>query len=636
MLPQHSIPPKEGRFVPSHPRPKVKTRRKRMLLRITRFILAVVAGWLVVSFLLFRSPVSDAKSLRATSSLVTDRILQIWLTDIRTLELPVHDSTSQGTLDEQSIVKTPAGLQQNVHSATGKDEESAESLSNNVEHTNENMNSKNLEPNIFDAALDSLLSTISNKLYLQELIQPVIGTGEKKLHELALRTRAYKKFFEIWENVHLVKDNDHTYVRNDIVTYIRDRFSESTFPEALHKYEAYRHFITKFSALLFPWTSPYFADHMGLHISSRHGGRGIVTTAGNNHAPFLLAAIPSFRLLGCDLPVEIMYLGESDLSEDFRTKLDALPGVTTRDLSAMVSDEGWRLNGWAGKPFAILFSSFREAVFIDADSLFFVNPELLFDDPDYVRTGALFFRDRNILPESKKEWLQKILPKPISQYVQESRMWTGESGHVQESGVVVVDKWKHFVTLLLVCRMNGPERDRNGVDTVGTYDMVYGDKETFWIGWELAGDTSYAFHSGGSGVMGIVQTPGNFNATDQQSELTIGKGTEAVPTKKERKLAPDHESDLTICAPQLLHLDREKRPLWFNGWLYENKYAGSKRVLGAFEAFMEEPGESLDRAPWQLEESNLCCLSNSVAKDFTRQETEWLGVLIEMARTVES
>lgn len=474
MLPQHSVPPKEGRFAPAHPRPKVKTRRQRMLLRITRFIFVVVAGWFIVSFILFRSPASDAKSLRSTSSLVTDRLSQIWPTDIRTLELPVHDLTSQGALDEQSIVKSPAGLQQTIHSATGKDEESAESLSNNVKHTNENMNSKNLEPNLFDAALDSLLSTISNTLYLQELIQPVIGTGEKKLHELALRTRAYKKFFEIWENVHLVKNNDHTYVRNDIVTYIRDRFSESTFPEALHKYEAYRHFITKFSALLFPWTSPYFADHMGLHVSSRHGGRGIVTTAGNNHAPFLLAAIPSFRLLGCDLPVEIMYLGASDLSEDFRMKLDALPGVTTRDLSAMVSDEGWRLNGWAGKPFAILFSSFREVVFIDADSLFFINPELLFHDPDYVRTGALFFRDRNILPESKKEWLQKILPKPISQSVQESRMWTGESGHVQESGVVVVDKWKHFVALLLVCRMNGPERDRNGVDTVGTYDMVYG------------------------------------------------------------------------------------------------------------------------------------------------------------------
>jgi hypothetical protein len=470
MLPYHSTPPKEGRIPASYSRLKAKTRQKRILLRIIRFIFVVIAGWLVILLLRLKSPASDAKNV-----LNTDRLWQIWPADTKTAELPVHDATSQGELGRKPIVKSPAGPQENVNSAS-EDPESPRSFSNDVEYssTNKNTNLKNPEPDSFDSALDYLLSTVPSELYFRKLLRPVIGTGEEKLHELGLRTRAYKNFFEAWENVHIVNQDDRTYVRDDVVPRIRDRFSEPTFPETLHKYESYRRFLTKFSALLFPWTRPYFADHMSLHVSSRHGGRGIVTTAGNNHAPFLLAAIPSFRLLGCDLPVEVIYLGESDLSKDFRTKLDALPGVTTRDLSAMVNDEGWRLNGWAGKPFSILFSSFREVIFIDADSLFFTNPELLFDDPDYVRTGALFFKDRNILPESKREWLQKILPKPISKSVQQSRMWTGESGHVQESGVVVVDKWRHFVALLLVCRMNGPDRDGNGAGIVGTYDMVYG------------------------------------------------------------------------------------------------------------------------------------------------------------------
>ena len=634
----------------SYPRLKAKTRRKRMLFRIARLIFGVLSGWLIISFLL-KSPALDANNV-----LVTDRLWQIWPTDTKISELPVHDATSQGELDGQSTVESQAASQENVNPASTY-LDLPQSSSYNVENTKDT-NSKNSEPDSFDTALDYLLSTIPSELYLQKLLQPVSGTGEEKLHELGLRTRAYKNFFEAWENAHLISNDDHTYVRDDIVSRIRARLSESTFPETLHKYESYRHFITKFSALLFPWTNPYFADHMSLHVSSRHGGRGIVTTAGNNHAPFLLAAIPSFRLLGCDLPVEVMYLGENDLNKDFRMKLDALPGVTTRDLSAMVDDEGWRLNGWAGKPFSILFSSFREAIFIDADSLFFVNPELLFADPDYMRTGALFFTDRNILPESKREWLQKILPQPISRSVQESRMWTGESGHVQESGVIVVDKWVHFVALLLVCRMNGPDRNGNGAGMVGTYDMVYGsycpgtslhatflfanpwsyagDKETFWLGWELAGDTSYAFHRGGSGVMGVVQTPNNFDSTVQQPESTIGEGTGVVSTGEGTKMADSHQSDITICAPQLLHLDHEKRPLWFNGWLYENKYAGSKRTIGRFEMFMEEPSESLDPAAWQLEESNLCCLTNSVAKEFTEEETKWLGALIDMARAVES
>lgn len=377
-------------------------------------------------------------------------------------------------LDEKSTVQIPLESQENVNSATGKDQDSTQSLSNNVEHTDKKTDPENLGLDISSAALDYLLSTIPSESDTRELLQPVTSTGEKRLHELGLRTRAYKKFFEAWEDVHLVNNRDHTYVRDDIIIHMRDTFSESTFPEALQKYETYRHFVTKFATLLFPWTSPYFADHMSLHVSSRHGGRGIVTTAGNSHAPYLLAAIPSFRLLGCDLPIEIMYLGDRDLNEDFRTKLEALSGVTTRDLSVMVNDEGWQLNGWAGKPFSMLLSSFREVMFIDADSLFFINPELLFDDPEYLRTGALFFRDRKIMPESKREWLQKILPPPISESVQQSRMWTGESGHMQESGVVVVDKWMHFVALLLVCRMNGPDRDGNGGDIKGTYDMVFG------------------------------------------------------------------------------------------------------------------------------------------------------------------
>ncbi|OQE01757.1 hypothetical protein PENVUL_c041G04032 [Penicillium vulpinum] len=610
MLPRHSLPLKEGRFTPSYPRSKVRARPKSIILRIARFIVAAVAGWLVISFLLPTSPASDAKS----SNSVTDGFWKIWPTNIKTVELSGHDPR-----DGNPIVENPAGLQENVN-ATTNDQGSPQSIENT-----DRTNSKSLDPNFFDAALDHLLSTIPDEIYIRELLRPLTVTGEERLHELGLRTRAYKRFFEAWENVHLVDNDNHTYVRDDVIPYIRNKFSEPTFSEALHKYESYRQFLTKFTTLLFPWPSPYFADHMTLHVSSRYGGRGIVTTAGNDHAPFLLAAIPSFRLLGCNLPVEVMYLGDDDLSEEFRTRLEAIPGVTTRDLSAMVNDKGWRLKGWAGKPFAMLFSSFREVLFIDADSLFFVSPESLFDDPEYVRTGALFFRDRNIIPESKKEWLQKVLPKPISKSVRQSRMWTGESAHVQESGVVVVDKWKHFVALLLVCRMNGPDRDGDGANNVGTYDMVYGDKETFWIGWELAGDTSYAFHQGPAGVMGIAQTSDSPNSTKERPTLT---------SNAEIAVASVHDTSLTICAPQLLHLDREKRPLWFNGWLYENKFART-RVLGRFEMFMEEPSESSDSA-WEMKESNLCCLSNSATNHFTKQEFEWLGELIEMAKTVNN
>jgi hypothetical protein len=131
--------------------------------------------------------------------------------------------------------------------------------------------------------------------------------------------------------------------------------------------------------------------------------------------------------------------------------------------------------------------------------------------------------------------------------------------------------------------------------------------------------------------MGVVQNPDNFNPTNELPELNLDSSL-AIATRKERKLAPGHESDLTICAPQLLHLGRDQRPLWFNGWLYKNKYANTKRTIGEFEVFMEEPTEVLNPGAWQLEENNMCCLSNAATQEFTQEEKEWLGALIKMAK----
>ena len=328
----------------------------------------------------------------------------------------------------------------------------------------------------FEADLNRVLSLLPDEINARELLRPVKGTGKEKLREMGLRARAFKTFYEAWETLHFVPNEDGIHIRNNVVQYLRSHHAQAALAETIRSYEAFRYFLQRLSALLFPWTAPYFADHLTLHAHFYNGGRGIVLSAGDNQAPYLLTSIPSFRRLGCNLPIEIMYLGDRDLGEDFRAQLESLPGVITRDLSQMVNDEGWSLAGWAGKPFAILMSSFREVIFVDADAFFFRNPEILFEDPTYEETGALFFRDRQMFPESKKRWLQQILPKPISKQVRESRFWTGKSGHMQESGVMVIDKWKHFVALLFVTRMNGPDRDGNKAEgKIGVYDMVYGE-----------------------------------------------------------------------------------------------------------------------------------------------------------------
>lgn len=333
-----------------------------------------------------------------------------------------------------------------------------------------------------DQGLKHIFDIAPDELHVRELLRPITDSGKERLRELGLRARAFRHLLEAWEDVHLIFKKDAVLVRDDLITYLSKVksltgiHSHKSRAEIIRSYEGLRYFLTKLSDLLFPWTAPYFADHMTLHASIKHGGRGIVLSGGDGQLSYLLTSARNIRRLGCNLPIEVMYLGDDDLGDDSRSELEALPGVITRDMKQMVHDEGWDLKGWAGKPFAILLSSFREAIFIDADAMFLANPEILFEDPGYEETGSLFFKDRLMFPESKRKWLQQILPKPMSRKVRASRFWTGESGHYQESGVVVVDKWRHFMALLFITRMNGPDRDGDkDKGIVGTYDMVYGE-----------------------------------------------------------------------------------------------------------------------------------------------------------------
>jgi alpha 1,3-mannosyltransferase len=335
---------------------------------------------------------------------------------------------------------------------------------------------------ILSNTVQKVLKTIlPGEMEAHKLLETIHGSGKERLHELGLRTRAFKQLFDVWEALHLVSVENSLYIRDDVIQRLQGResrlhSSQSTLAETVRCYEAFRSLVQNLGRLLFPWSAPYFADHMILHTQFYRPGRGIVLTAGNDQIIYLITSVKLIRKLGCRLPIEIMYLGEGDLNKDNRRRLERLPGVITRDIRRMVDDKGWQLRGWAGKPYAILLSSFREVIFIDADALFFQNPEVLFEDNSYIETGALFFHDRLMMKESKKSWLQETLPKPISAKAKQSRLWTGQSAHMQESGVVVVDKWKHFISLLLVMRMNGPDRDGNeGKGIVGVYDMLYGE-----------------------------------------------------------------------------------------------------------------------------------------------------------------
>lgn len=195
-------------------------------------------------------------------------------------------------------------------------------------------------------------------------------------------------------------------------------------------------------------------------------------------------------------------------------------------------------------------------------------------------------------------------------------MWTGESGHMQESGVIVVDKSRHFIPLLLSTRLNGPDRDGDEAKgKKGVYDMMYGDKETFWLSWEMAGDVDYAFHSGGAGVMGRQ------NASSAGSDDSTTSGMSSTEKKP------------AVCSPQLIHLDRDGKPLWFNGWISKTK--DDLTDWQQFDVYLQEPdetGRALKNNPWSINPGNVVCLESNDTHSFTEKESAILDGFLDLAK----
>lgn len=109
-----------------------------------------------------------------------------------------------------------------------------------------------------------------------------------------------------------------------------------------------------------------------------------------------------------------------------------------------------------------------------------------------------------------------------------------------------------------------------------------------------------------------------------------------LPAPKGQPLLQDTtvEANYTICAPQLLHLDRDGRPLWFNGWILDNKFDKDHASPSRFSVFMREKREDQSTASWMLQKNNMCCLQSDRIHRFTLQEKQSLKMIVDTARDV--
>jgi hypothetical protein len=231
------------------------------------------------------------------------------------------------------------------------------------------------------------------------------------------------------------------------------------------------------------------------------------------------------------LPIQVFYNGKDDLSPELIQKL-LQRNVSVIDASTLISPlKKNALSGWAIKPFVMLMTSFQEYLFLDADVLFLQNPQKLFQNQQYRYTGTLYFRDRTIASQNNEplNYFKSLVDNP-SEYAKNERLWRNLSVHSCDSGVIVMNKKRGGMFVLLLATILNMDPYKNEM-----YRVIHGDKESYWISNEAL-NVPYSWGFGAGGAIGYP----NPNLSD------------------------------SICGP-LYHVDENWEPLWFNGGITMNK-----------------------------------------------------------------
>lgn len=195
-------------------------------------------------------------------------------------------------------------------------------------------------------------------------------------------------------------------------------------------------------------------------------GRGIVICGGGErYLPSVWINIRMLREHGCKLPIELWHLGPDEIDGEFCSLIKAFD-VRLVDAQQIRKQMSMRkLKGWELKPFSILHSSFEEVLLLDADNLAVVDPSILFDTPEYLETGAVFWPDFHSLGQDRPIWRITGVP-----YRNEPEF---------ESGQILINKARCWKALNVTMFLNE--------HSDYFYRHIYGDKDTFHFAWRRLG-----------------------------------------------------------------------------------------------------------------------------------------------------
>ncbi|KAE8152682.1 mannosyltransferase putative-domain-containing protein, partial [Aspergillus avenaceus] len=200
------------------------------------------------------------------------------------------------------------------------------------------------------------------------------------------------------------------------------------------------------------------------------GTRGIVSTAGGSYLPVLVISLRMLRRTGSQLPMEV-FLADWNEYDGYICQV-VLPSLNAKcvllsDILDTVPDSKTKIEKYQYKPFAMLFSSFEEILFLDADAFPLQDPELAFKSDLFRSKGLITWPDFWGSTASPLYYEIASQDRPAPNIRQST-----------ESGEVFLSKRTHLKTILLCAYYNywGPS---HYYPLLSQGAAGEGDKETF-------------------------------------------------------------------------------------------------------------------------------------------------------------
>jgi len=213
----------------------------------------------------------------------------------------------------------------------------------------------------------------------------------------------------------------------------------------------------------------------------RKRSRGIVMTAGGEYVGIAVTSLLMLRRAGSKLPVQLFLDSASDYDEDVCENIMPALGA-----ECMIMEKLWKttpelpkLKKYQFKVFALLFSTFQEILFLDADCWPVRKPDYLFTAEPYRSHGLVTWPDF---------WLSTA--SPLFYDITKTELPSMDARRSSESGIILYNKAKHARSLLLTTYYNfhGPSHYYPLLSQGATGQ---GDKETFLHGALVAGAPFY-------------------------------------------------------------------------------------------------------------------------------------------------